>query len=169
MNKSYSAKASEIKRDWHVIDASDQVLGRVTTQVARLLMGKHKPMYTPNIDTGDYVVVINASKIRVTGKKGPDKIYVHHSPYPGGIKQTSFNNLVEKHPEHIIELAVRGMLPHSKLGQQMRKKLKVYPGAEHPHASQIKTAAAVAAGADAEAPAKPARKPKAAKAQAEKE
>ena len=159
MNKSYSAKVSEIKRDWHVIDANDQVLGRLTTQVARLLMGKHKPMYTPNVDTGDYVVVINASKVRVTGHKDTDKIYVHHSPYPGGIKKASFATLVEKHPEQVIELAVRGMLPHSKLGHAMRKKLKVYAGAEHPHASQIKVAAA----GSTEAP-KKTRKPKAAKA-----
>lgn len=166
MNKSYSAKASEIKRDWHLIDANDQVLGRLTTQVARLLMGKHKPMYTPNIDTGDYVVVINAAKVRVTGHKDTDKVYVHHSPYPGGIKEASFNTMLEKRPEHIIELAVRGMLPHSKLGNQMRKKLKVYAGADHPHASQIKVAEAVAAGADAEAPKKTVRKPKAAKTEA---
>jgi large subunit ribosomal protein L13 len=165
VNKSYSAKVSEIKRDWHVIDANDQVLGRLTTQIARLLMGKHKPMYTPNLDTGDFVVVVNASKIRVTGKKMTDKIYHHHTPYPGGLKSTNFATMQAKHPERVIELAVRGMLPHTKLGNAMRKKLKVYAGAEHPHAAQVNGSTTVAVGNDGEANKNTARKPKAAKAQ----
>ena len=172
MNKSYSAKVSEIKHDWHVIDATDQVLGRMTTQVARLLMGKHKPMYTPNLDTGDFVVVINAAKVRVTGKKTTDKLYYHHTPYPGGLKTATFASMIDQHPERVIELAVRGMLPHTKLGNAMRKKLKVYAGAEHPHAGQIKVAVPAAAGTKTEAPKKAAHKPKAAKTQdtpAEKE
>lgn len=172
MNKSYSAKVSEIKHDWHVIDASDQVLGRMTTGIARLLMGKHKPMYTPNLDTGDFVVVINASKVRVTGKKTTDKLYYHHTPYPGGLKTANFASMQAKHPERVIELAVKGMLPHTKLGNAMRKKLKVYAGAEHPHAAQVKVTTVTTTGTDGEAAKKTARKPKAAKAQeapAEKE
>ena len=163
MNKSYSAKVSEIKHDWHVIDANDQVLGRLTTQIARLLMGKHKPMYTPNLDTGDFVVVVNAAKVRVTGAKTTDKLYYHHTPYPGGLKTTDFATMQAKHPERVIELAVKGMLPHTKLGNAMRRKLKVYAGAEHPHASQVSSGPTPGSGGEA---LKTASKPKAAKAKA---
>ncbi|WP_131783135.1 50S ribosomal protein L13 [Legionella gresilensis] len=134
--KTFSAKAHEVKRDWYIIDATDKVLGRVATEIARRLRGKHKAEYTPHVDTGDYVVVINADKITVTGKKFKDKIYYRHSGYPGGIKETSFDKLQESHPERIIELAVKGMLPKNILGRQMYRKLKVYAGSEHPHTAQ---------------------------------
>ena len=118
----------DIKRDKHVIDAKDKILGRLSTEVARLLMGKHKPQHVPYLDTGDLVVVTNASKVRVTGRKAKDKVYAHHSGYPGGLKQETFDKLIIRNPEYIIEHAVKGMLPHSKLGRQMIKKLKVYSG-----------------------------------------
>ncbi|MBI2830199.1 MAG: 50S ribosomal protein L13 [Chloroflexi bacterium] len=136
MNNTYATKESDIERKWHVIDATDKVLGRLTTQIAKLLMGKHKPIYAPNLDTGDYVVVINAAKVRVTGNKTRQKLYIHHTPYPGGLKVTNFENQLEADPSKVIESAVRGMLPHTKLGNAMRKKLKVYAGAEHPHLAQ---------------------------------
>jgi len=135
--KTYSAKAAEIERKWHVIDVSGQTLGKVTTQIARLLMGKHKPMYTPNLDTGDYVVVINAGKIHVTGNKLKQKLYYRHSGYPGGLKTISLEKMLATHPTRVIEHAVKGMLPHTKLGESMRKKLKVYESANHPHQGQI--------------------------------
>jgi len=137
--KTYSPKAKDIEREWLVIDATDKTLGRMVTQVASLLMGKHKPIYAPHIDTGDYVVVINAAKVKVTGKKAEQKFYYRHSGYPGGLKSRSFEELLSKDPVRVIELAVKGMLPHNSLGRAMFKKLKVYPGNEHPHQAQIST------------------------------
>jgi len=131
--KTYSVKASEIKREWHVLDAADQVLGRLATQVARLLMGKHKPIFTRNLDTGDYVVVINADKVRVTGNKAKQKVYYRHSGYPGGLKTISYDKLMETNPTRVIEHAVKGMVPHTRLGANMMKKLRVYVGDTHPH------------------------------------
>jgi len=137
--KTYSPKAKDINREWRVIDATDKTLGRMVTQVASLLMGKHKPIYAPHIDTGDYVVVINAAKVHVTGKKAEQKLYYRHSGYPGGLKSQSFEELLRKDPVRVIELAVKGMLPHNSLGRAIFKKLKVYPGNEHPHQAQIST------------------------------
>ncbi|WP_419419317.1 50S ribosomal protein L13 [Legionella sp. D16C41] len=134
--KTFSAKAHEVKRDWYIIDATNKVLGRVATEIARRLRGKHKAEYTPHVDTGDYVVVINADKVAVTGKKFKDKIYYRHSGYPGGIKGVSFDKMQGSHPERVIELAVKGMLPKNVLGRQMYRKLKVYAGSEHPHTAQ---------------------------------
>ena len=134
--KTYSPKAKDIEREWWVIDAADKTLGRIATQVAKLLMGKHKPIYAPHIDTGDYVVVINAARVKVTGKKTEQKIYYRYSGYPGGLKSPSFRELFSKDPTRVIELAVKGMLPHNRLGRAMIKKLKVYPGNEHPHQAQ---------------------------------
>jgi large subunit ribosomal protein L13 len=135
--KTYSPKAKDIEREWWVIDVADKTLGKIATQVANLLMGKHKPIYAPHIDTGDYVVVINAAKVKVTGKKAEQKIYYRHSGYPGGLKSRRFEELFSKDPVLVIELAVKGMLPHNRLGRAMFKKLKVYPGNEHPHQAQI--------------------------------
>jgi large subunit ribosomal protein L13 len=134
--KTYTAKPSDIKQDWFVIDASDKTLGRLATEIARRLRGKHKPEYTPHMDTGDYIVVINAKEVKVTGNKTTDKIYHHHTGFPGGLKSISFDKLIEKRPEMVIEKAVRGMLPRGSLGREMYRKLKVYPGAEHKHAAQ---------------------------------
>lgn len=134
--KTFSAKSHEVQRDWYVIDASEKVLGRLATEVARRLRGKHKAEYTPHVDTGDYIVVINAEKIRVTGRKFKEKMYYRHSGYPGGIKSISFDKLQEKNPGRIIELAVKGMLPKNSLGREMYRKLKVYSGSEHPHEAQ---------------------------------
>jgi large subunit ribosomal protein L13 len=135
--KTYSPKAKEIEREWWVIDAADKTLGKIAVQVANLLMGKHKPIYASHIDTGDYVVVINAAKVKVSGKKAEQKIYYRHSGYPGGLKSQSFEKLFGKDPRRVIELAVKGMLPHNSLGRAMFKKLKVYPGNEHPHQAQV--------------------------------
>jgi len=135
--KTYSPKAKDIEREWWVIDAKDKTLGRIATQVASLIMGKHKPIYAPHIDTGDYVVVINVAKVKVTGKKAEQKVYYRHSGYPGGLKSQRFEELFDKDPVRVMELAVRGMLPHNRLGRAMLKKLKVYPGNEHPHQAQI--------------------------------
>jgi large subunit ribosomal protein L13 len=135
--KTYSVKASEIKREWHVIDASGKILGKVAAEATGLLMGKGKAMFTRNIDTGDYVVVTNASKIKVTGKKLEQKMYYRHSGYPGGFRAVPLAEMLEKKPEMVIEEAVKGMLPQNKLGHAMIKKLKVYAGAEHPHAAVI--------------------------------
>ena len=129
--KTYVAKPSTIKRDWFVVDAEGQTLGRIATEIATRLRGKHKPEYTPFLDTGDYVIVINASKVRVTGNKTNDKMYYHHTGFPGGIKSETFKKLVERKPEEIIERAVRGMLPKGPLGREMFRKLKVYAGAKH--------------------------------------
>jgi large subunit ribosomal protein L13 len=135
--KTYSPKAKDIEREWWVIDAKDKTLGKIATQIANLIMGKHKPIYAPHIDTGDYVVVINAAKVKVTGKKAEQKIYYRHSGYPGGLKSQRFEELFGKDPSRVMELAVKGMLPHNRLGRAMLKKLKVYPGNEHPHQAQI--------------------------------
>jgi large subunit ribosomal protein L13 len=135
--KTYSTKAKDIERQWWVVDAADKILGRVATEAASLLMGKHKPMYAPYIDTGDYVVVVNAARVRVTGKKPEQKIYYRYSGYPGGLKSPSFKEVFAKNPTRVIELAVKGMLPHNRLGRAMFKKLKVYPGDEHPHKAQV--------------------------------
>lgn len=134
--KTYSPKVSEIKREWHVIDATGQVLGRLATRVARLLMGKQKPIFSPNLDVGDYVVVINADKVRVTGEKAKQKVYYRHSGYPGGLKSITYDKLMQTNPIRAIEHAVKGMLPHTRLGAKMMKKLRVYVGDTHPHLSQ---------------------------------
>ena len=134
--KTYYAKPLEVEREWVLIDATDQVLGRVASVAAQILKGKHKPQYTPHVDTGDFVVVINADKIKVTGAKAADKIYYRHSGYVGGLKSETFAEAMEKHPERVIEHAVKGMLPKNTLGRAMGKKLKVYAGPEHPHAAQ---------------------------------
>lgn len=138
--KTYRTKASDIKREWHVIDATDKTLGRLATEIAQLLKGKHKPIYTRHLDTGDFVIVVNAGKVRVTGNKSKKKIYYRHSGYPGGIKEVTFEKLIEKHPTRIMEHAVRGMLPKNPLGRAMFRKLKVYDGPTHPHGAQIKEA-----------------------------
>ncbi len=134
--KTYTPKATEIERRWWVVDAEDQVLGRLASRIAQVLRGKHKPMYTPHLDTGDYVVVVNAEKVRLTGKKAQQKTYFRHSGYVGGEKHIPFERMREEHPERVIELAVKGMLPKNNLGRLMRKKLKVYAGSEHPHEAQ---------------------------------
>ena len=134
--KTATIKPNEIQQKWYLVDAADKTLGRLSTELARILRGKHKPEYTPNMDLGDYVIIINAAKIKVTGNKAEDKFYYHHSGYPGGIKSESFNSLLARKPERIIEIAVKGMLPKGPLGRQMFKKLKVYAGAEHQHAAQ---------------------------------
>jgi len=136
--KTYSPKVSEIKREWRVIDATDQVLGRLATRVARLLMGKHKPTFSRNLDVGDYVVVINAEKVRVTGNKAKQKVYYRHSGYPGGLKSITYDKLMQTNPTRVIEHAVEGMLPHTRLGARMMKKLRVYVGEAHPHLTQTK-------------------------------
>jgi large subunit ribosomal protein L13 len=135
--KTYSTKAKDVERQWHVIDASGKILGKLATQVANLLMGKHKPIFVPYLDTGDFVIVLNATKIRVTGKKPKQKTYYHHTGYPGGIKAETYEELMANHPTRVIEHAVRGMLPHNRLGRAMFKKLKVYAGDSHPHQAQV--------------------------------
>ena len=134
--KSYIAKPAEVERKWYVIDAEDKTLGKIASEVASILRGKKKPIYTPHVDTGDYVIVINAEKVRVTGKKEEQKIYKSHSGYPGGLKETTLRELRAKKPEEIIRHAVKGMMPKGKLGRQMFKKLKVCAGPEHPHTAQ---------------------------------
>ena len=136
--RTYSTKASDIEREWWVMDASGKTLGRLASEVAGLLKGKHKPIYSPHLDVGDYVIVVNAAKVRVTGNKLTQKIYYRHSQYPGGLKSTSLKRMMETYPTRVIEHAVKGMLPHNRLGAAMFKKLKVYPGAEHPHQAQVK-------------------------------
>ncbi|MBA7506891.1 50S ribosomal protein L13 [subsurface metagenome] len=136
--KTYSTKASDIERQWHIIDASGKVLGRLATQVAGLLMGKHKPIYSRNLDTGDFVVVINADKVHVTGNKARQKLYYRHSGYPGGLKAISLEKMMQTKPTRVIEYAVKGMLPHTRLGATMMKKLRVYVGDVHPHQAQTK-------------------------------
>lgn len=135
--KTYSTKASDIKRQWHVMDASGQVLGRMAVQIARLLRGKHKPIFTPHLDTGDYVVVVNAARVKVTGMKAQQKIYIHHTGYPGGFKVASWAKLIQNHPERVVRWAVEGMLPKNSLGKAMIKKLKIYGGPTHPHQAQV--------------------------------
>ena len=134
--KTFSAKPDSVKRDWYVIDASDKVLGRLSTEIARRLRGKHKPEYTPHVDTGDYIIVINAEKVRVTGNKETDKMYHHHTGYIGSLKSTNLAKLRKEHPERIIQHSVKGMLPKNALGRAMYKKLKVYAGDVHQHAAQ---------------------------------
>lgn len=134
--KTYSAKPGEVAQDWFVVDAAGQTLGRLASEIAHRLRGKHKPEYTPHTDTGDYIVVVNAEKVRVTGNKTSRKMYYHHTGFPGGIKGINFEKLIDRAPERAIEIAVRGMLPHNPLGRAMQRKLKVYAGPEHPHASQ---------------------------------
>ncbi|PLX85111.1 MAG: 50S ribosomal protein L13 [Desulfuromonas sp.] len=130
------AKEADVKRNWFVVDLEDKVLGRAATEIARILRGKHKPIYTPSVDTGDFVVVVNADKVKLTGKKMADKMYYRHSGYPGGIKGVNAEKLQQAKPEELIKKAVKGMLPKNKLGRQMFKKLKVYTGGEHPHSAQ---------------------------------
>jgi large subunit ribosomal protein L13 len=134
--KTYHAKPGEVEREWLVIDATDMVLGRLATQVAQILKGKTKPQYTPHVDTGDFVVIVNAEKVRLTGNKAQTKIYYSHSGFIGGLKEVSFQRMLDKHHERIIEKAVKGMLPKNTLGRAMNRKLKVYAGPEHPHAAQ---------------------------------
>ena len=134
--KTYYAKPGEVEREWFVIDATDQVLGRVASKAAMILKGKHKPQYTPHVDTGDFVIIVNADKIRVTGTKAAAKSYYRHSGFPGGLKSETFTEAMAKHPERVIEHAVKGMLPKNTLGRAMGMKLKVYAGAEHPHQAQ---------------------------------
>lgn len=134
--RTYSAKPSEIQRSWYVVDAEGKTLGRLATTIAATLRGKHKAMYTPHIDTGDFVIVVNAGKVRVTGNKDREKIYYRHSNYPGGLKSTTLRDMRNRHPERILEEAVKGMLPQTILGRQQLKKLKLYAGAQHPHESQ---------------------------------
>ena len=144
--KTYSTKASDIKREWHVVDASGKVLGRLATQVASLLMGKHKSIFSPNLDTGDFVVVINADKVRVTGNKAKQKVYYRHSGYPGGLKSINLEKMMQTNPTRVIEHAVKGMLPHNRLGAKMLKKLRVYAGDTHPHPAQTKPGSAIGRG-----------------------
>jgi large subunit ribosomal protein L13 len=132
----YSPKPGEIERHWHVIDAADVVLGRLATHAATLLRGKHKPTFAPHVDAGDFVIVVNAGQVALTGNKRQTKIAYRHSGFPGGLKAVNYEELLSKRPERAIEMAVRGMLPHNRLGRQLIKKLKVYAGAEHPHAAQ---------------------------------
>ncbi len=134
--KTYQAKPGEVEREWLVVDATDQVLGRLASRVAQILRGKHKPQYTPHVDTGDFVIVVNAEKIRLTGNKINEKASYRHSGYPGGLKEVPLARMMKKHPERVVEQAVKGMLPKNTLGRQMGKKLKVYAGPEHPHHAQ---------------------------------
>lgn len=134
--KSYVAKPQDIERKWYVVDAADKPLGRVASEVAKILRGKHKPIFTPFVDTGDFVIVVNADKVKLTGKKWEKKIYYHHTQYPGGLKTTTYDKLQAKKPEMIVEKAIKGMLPKGPLGRDMYRKLKVYVGSEHPHQAQ---------------------------------
>lgn len=137
--KTYSAKASDIERKWHVIDAAGKTLGRMASDVAQLLKGKHKPQYTPHMDVGDFVIVVNAAKVRLTGGKLSHKIYYRHTQYPGGLRAVKLERLMQVRPTRVVEHAVKGMLPHNRLGQAMLRKLKVYAGETHPHAAQIQS------------------------------
>ena len=134
--KTYSAREEDIERQWYVVDAQGKTLGRLSSEIAKILRGKHKPIYTPHVDCGDYVVVVNAEKVWTTGRKLDQKIYYRHSGYPGGLKQITLREQLNRFPERAIEHAVKGMLPKNRLGRRMFKKLKVYAGAEHPHAAQ---------------------------------
>ena len=134
--KTLSVRPQDVEHDWYVVDAENQTLGRLAAAVARRLRGKHKASYTPHVDTGDYIVVVNAEKVRVTGKKRTDKVYYRHSGYPGGIKAERFEEMIAKHPERVIENAVKGMLPRNPLGRAVFRKLKVYAGSDHPHSAQ---------------------------------
>jgi large subunit ribosomal protein L13 len=139
--KTYVVKASEIDRGWWLIDATDQPLGRLATRIATLLAGKHKPTWSPHLDTGDHVVVVNAARVKVTGNKLAQKRYYRHSNYPGGLREESLADLLARKPERVVEIAVKGMLPHNRLGNAMFRKLKVYPGSDHPHEAQRPRAA----------------------------
>jgi large subunit ribosomal protein L13 len=134
--RTFSPKPGDVQRQWHVIDATDVVLGRLATQIATLLRGKHKPVYAPHVDTGDFVIVINAEKVALTGTKRENKVEYRHSGYPGGLRSTSYDELLAKNPRRVVEKAVKGMLPHTTLGRHMLTKLKVYAGPEHPHQAQ---------------------------------
>jgi large subunit ribosomal protein L13 len=134
--KTYSQKASEIQRNWYVIDASGQVLGRLATQIASILRGKHKPTFTPSMDGGDFVIVVNAEKVKITGRKAYQKVYYRHTGYPGGLRETSYRDMQTKHPDRIIRFAVKGMLPKNRLGRQQLSKLRIYRGPVHPHEAQ---------------------------------
>lgn len=134
--KTFSAKPESVQQDWYLVDAAGKTLGRLAAEIAHRLRGKHKAEYTPHVDTGDYIVVVNAEKVHVTGKKATDKIYYSHSEFPGGIKEISFEKLIDKAPTRALEIAVKGMLPHNPLGRAMFRKLKVYAGTEHPHTAQ---------------------------------
>ncbi|MGF1527327.1 MAG: 50S ribosomal protein L13 [Candidatus Competibacterales bacterium] len=134
--KTYSAKPAEVRRDWYVIDATDKVLGRLAAEIARRLRGKHKPEYTPHVDTGDYIIVINAGKVHATGRKMQDKMYYRHTGFVGHLKETNLAKLLERSPERAIQLAVKGMMPKNPLGRAMQRKLKIYAGSEHNHAAQ---------------------------------
>lgn len=136
MKTTFSAKKEDIIKDWYVTDADGQILGRLASEIARRLRGKHKPIYTPHVDTGDFVIVVNAEKIALTGKKLTDKMYYHHSLYPGGLKETSAEKMLKERPEEVLRIAVKGMLPKNSLGRGMLKKLKVYRGGVHPHDAQ---------------------------------
>jgi large subunit ribosomal protein L13 len=136
MMKSYMARPLEVERKWYVIDAEGQTLGRLATEIARLLRGKNKPQYTPHVDTGDFVVVVNAEKVAVTGKKAEQKVYYRHTGRPGGLRETSYEVMLERKPTEILRKAVRGMMPRTRLGRQQFKKLKIYAGPEHPHEAQ---------------------------------
>jgi large subunit ribosomal protein L13 len=135
VNKTYAAKPSDIKRDWYIVDAKGQTLGRLATRIAAVLKGKHKPIYTPSMDTGDYVIVVNAEKVVATGRKMDEKMYYRHTGFPGGLRTVNLREQLAKHPDRVLLAAVRGMLPHNRLGRAMFKKLKVYAGAEHPHSA----------------------------------
>ncbi len=134
--KTFSAKPAEVKRDWYVVDAAGKTLGRLASEIASRLRGKHKAEFTPHVDTGDYIIVVNAEKVHVSGRKSTDKMYYHHTGYPGGIKGISFDKLIAKAPQRVLEIAVKGMLPKNSLGRAMFSKLKVYAGPEHTHAAQ---------------------------------
>ncbi|MBC8248659.1 MAG: 50S ribosomal protein L13 [Anaerolineales bacterium] len=134
--KTYTARAEDIEREWLLVNAEGKTLGRLASEIAQVLRGKHKPIYTPHLDCGDYVIVVNAEKVRVTGRKLDQKMYYHHSGYPGGIKSISLRNQLQKHPERVLQAAVRGMLPKNQLGRKMLKKLKIYAGDSHPHQAQ---------------------------------
>lgn len=134
--KTYTPKPSEIERKWYVVDVDGMTLGRVASRIASILRGKHKPIYTPHLDVGDYVVVVNAEKIAVTGRKHDEKLYYRHSRYPGGLTSLSFDEMIDRHPDRVLRLAVKGMLPSGALGRDMLKKLKIYAGEDHPHKAQ---------------------------------
>jgi large subunit ribosomal protein L13 len=136
MMKSYMARPLEVERKWYVVDAEGQTLGRLATEIATILRGKNKPQYTPHVDTGDFVVVVNAEKVAVTGRKAEQKVYRRHSGYPGGLKETSYEQLMERRPTEILRRAVKGMMPKNRLARQQLRKLKIYAGPEHPHAAQ---------------------------------
>jgi large subunit ribosomal protein L13 len=134
--KTFSAKSEAVQRGWYLVDAKGKTLGRLATEVARRLRGKHKAEYTPHVDTGDYIVIVNAEHVKVTGRKASDKMYYRHSGYPGGLKETAFKDLIKLHPERVLEFAIKGMLPKNSLGREMYRKLNVYAGETHPHSAQ---------------------------------